>query len=255
MVKFTTEQLKKEAQTIKHIEKRFVSILSKSIEDANSISRALRELDPLMFSQDHNWRDVINGLNEASEKYHAYRRIALVKYMQYLSSRQEIIKYLYSEKRKMLQEPEEKAEETLESNNIYKETALLENTVFEPPGEGDDSAGQAFERMPKGEALSITLAPGTEVEMRLSKYICKIVIEDEKITFMDEAGEQYDLSKGRSTIGRDLGNTVMLGPSLRDISRLHLLIENLDNRTLRLTDMSSHGTFIPKQYIERHTGY
>ena len=33
MVKFSTDQLKKEARTIKDIEKRFVEILSKSIEN------------------------------------------------------------------------------------------------------------------------------------------------------------------------------------------------------------------------------
>ena len=49
MVKFTTDQLKNEARTIKDIEKRFVSILSKSIEDTDSINQAMRELDPLIF--------------------------------------------------------------------------------------------------------------------------------------------------------------------------------------------------------------
>ncbi len=88
MVKFSTDQLKKEAKTIKEIEKRFVGILSKSIEDTNSIDRAIRELDPVIFSQDHNWRDIISGLNVGDEELNPFRRIALVKYMQYLSARQ-----------------------------------------------------------------------------------------------------------------------------------------------------------------------
>ena len=96
MVKFTTDQLKNEAKTIKEIEKRFVSILSKSIEDTASINRELRELDPLIFSQDHSWRQIISALNAGDEELNSFRRLALVKYMQYLSSRQEIIKYLYS---------------------------------------------------------------------------------------------------------------------------------------------------------------
>lgn len=40
MVKFSPDQLKKEARTIKDIEKRFVSILSRSIEDTDSFSKA-----------------------------------------------------------------------------------------------------------------------------------------------------------------------------------------------------------------------
>ena len=104
MVKFSTDQLKKEAKIIKGIEKRFVSILSKSIEDTESINRALRELDPVIFSQDHAWRDIIFSLNQGAEELNPFRRIALVKYMQYLSARQEIIKYLYSEKKKYTNE-------------------------------------------------------------------------------------------------------------------------------------------------------
>jgi len=98
MVKFSVQQLKKEARTIKDIEKMFVAILSHSIEDQNSISRALRELDTTVFSQDHGWRNMVIALNEGGDEFNPFRRIALVKYMQYLSSRQEIIKYLYSEK-------------------------------------------------------------------------------------------------------------------------------------------------------------
>ncbi len=108
MVRFSTDQLKKEARAIKDIEKRFVSILSKSIEDPSSINRALRELDPVIFSQDHSWRNIIAALNEGDEDFNPIRRVALVKYMQYLSSRQEIIKYLYSEKKKLLKEPKDK---------------------------------------------------------------------------------------------------------------------------------------------------
>ncbi len=100
MVKFSTAQLMKEAKTIKDIEKRFFKILSKSIEDTSSINQAMRELDTIIFSQDHHWREIIQALNNGDEELNSFRRIALVKYMQYLSARQEIIKYLYSEKKK-----------------------------------------------------------------------------------------------------------------------------------------------------------
>ena len=49
MVKCTTKQLQTEAHTIKDIEKRFVAILSRSIEDSSSISRLLKELDTSVF--------------------------------------------------------------------------------------------------------------------------------------------------------------------------------------------------------------
>jgi len=249
MVKFSTEQLKKEARTIKEVEKRFVSILSKSIENPDSINKALRELDPLIFSQDHGWRDIIASLNNGDEDLNPFRRIALVKYMQYLASRQEIIKYLYSEKKKMLMEGN--GEETAEVVGVLKDTVILENTIFEPSSD-KKTKDKAFERMPKGEAVTITMKPGDEIDLILSKHPCKLSATD-KLAFLDQKGQRYVLQDGRTVIGRDASSTIMMDPGLRDVSRLHLMIEKFDDQTVQVTDLSSHGTFIPAAYLEHHT--
>jgi hypothetical protein len=249
MVKFSTDQLKKVAITIKDIEKRFVSILSKSIEETDSINRALRELDPIIFSQDHNWRDIITSLNQGEHELNPFRRIALVKYMQYLSSRQEIIKYLYSEKKKT-------STEQLENNELgsFKDTLILENTVFEPAAHSHTGPNETFERMPKGEAITITLAPGEELDLLLSRHECKISSVDNNLMFQDNEKRIYELKNGRSVVGRDSVSTIMMEPSLRDISRMHIVIEKFDEQTIQITDLSSHGTYIQNKYLENNTG-
>jgi len=248
MVKFSTDQLKKEARTIKDIEKRFVSILSKSIEDTNSINRALRELDPVIFSQDHGWRDIVTALNEGDDELNPFRRIALVKYMQYLSARQEIIKYLYSEKKKLLNETNG---EPLEGG-MFKDTVMLENTIFEPTSSNIASADK-FERMPKGEPVIITFAAAEEVDVLLSRHACKMLSEGQKLIFLDNAGRRYDINDKRTVVGRDSVSTIMIDPSLRDVSRIHIVIEKFGANTVKVTDLSSHGTYIQKKYLENHT--
>lgn len=250
MVKFSTDQLKKEAKTIKDIEKRFVSILSKSIEDTNSINRALRELDPVIFSQDHGWRDVISGLNNGNDDLNAFRRIALVKYMQYLSARQEIIKYLYSEKKRILNEPMDAHAE----GGQFKDTVILDNTIFEPSSANMVSSDN-FERMPKGEAVTVVLAAGEVMDILLSRHACKVTNSNGKLQFVDNAGRNYDLKDGRNVVGRDSISTIMLDPVLRDISRIHVIIQKFDAKTVQITDMSSHGSYIQKRYLESHTGF
>ncbi len=259
MVKFTPDQLQKEARTIKEIEKKFVGILSKSIEDTNSINRAIRELDPLIFSQDHSWRDIISALNEGEDEFNSFRRVALVKYMQYLSSRQEIIKYLYSEKKRMMNEPmtESLREVTSSHEEEFRETLMLENTIFEPVVSDEKNSingGSDFQRMPKGEVVTITLSPGAEMNVMLSKHKCSLTAKD-GVQFTDHTGKSYKLAKGRNIIGRDTISTVILDPSLRDISRLHLVIENIDDSSLQLTDLSSHGSFIPTKYMQNHSSW
>ena len=246
MVKFSTDQLKKEARTIKEIEKKFVAILSSSIEDTSGINRAIRELDPLIFSQDHSWREIISSLNGGGDELNDFRRIALAKYMQYLSSRQEIIKYLYNEKKKMLNEP---IEIDTPDSQEFKETLLLDNTVFEDTPE-DAKKKIGNERMPKGEAITVKLKPNEEIEILLSKHKCTISAKD-GIQFTDQVGRTYTLQKGRNVVGRDTVSNVMMEPTLRDISRLHLVIENFGDNTLQLTDLSSHGSFIPSRFVDQ----
>ena len=40
-----------------------------------------------------------------------------------------------------------------------------------------------------------------------------------------------------------------MSQKLRDISRMHMVIEEADANTLYLTDLSSHGTYIPAKYL------
>jgi hypothetical protein len=247
LVKLSTKKLKIEAVTIKDIEKRFVNILSRSIENPNSINQALRELDPTIFSQDHSWRSIIAALNEGGDDLNPFRRIALVKYMQYLASRQEIIKYLYSEKQS--QANGAKAEENEEHSDKLSGTYILDNTLFEPVK--DEKNGE-FERMPKGEVISLLLPAGKNIDIRLSKHRC-ILSNKNGIEFIDQAGNRHPLIKGRNVIGRDTSSTVKIDSSLRDISRLHLLIENLGDNKLQLTDMSSHGTFLHPSLLAQRT--
>lgn len=252
LVKLSPKKLKNEAVTIKDIEKRFVNILSRSIEDSNSINKALRELDPTIFSQDHGWRNIIAALNEGGDELNPFRRVALVKYMQYLASRQEIVKYLYSEKQRTAvngnsaragdddhEQPADKLSGTL----------ILESTLFESFKEGK---GDEFERMPKGEVVFVHLGDGKEIDIRLSKHRCKISNKN-SLVFLDQSGKAHELKMGRNIVGRDTSSTVKIDPALRDISRLHLLVENMGDNNLQLTDMSSHGTYVNPSLLENYT--
>ena len=249
MVKCTAKQLQVEAYTIKDIEKRFVAILTHSIEDPSSISRSLKELDTSIFSQDHGWRNIVAALNDGGDEFNPFRRIALVKYMQYLSSRQDIIKYLYSEKKKLEGGKQNGKSETIEGES-FKDTLIFENTIFEP--NIDNSKDGEFERMPKGEAVIATLKPKERLIIMLSKHKCEIEA-NRQIFFIDQAGRKHVLDLGRNIIGRDASGTVVIDPGLRDVSRMHLVIENLGDNSLQLTDLSSNGTYIPSALLEDHT--
>ena len=169
--------------------------------------------------------------------------------MQYLSSRQDIIKYLYSEKKKPTAEKPEKSGEQ-DGSDAFKDTLIFENTLFEH--NSNISVHGKFVRMPKGESVITTLKTNERIIVMLSKHKCEIAANGQ-VFFIDQSGRKHVLDMGRNSIGRDASGTVIIDSGLRDVSRLHLVIENLGSNTLQLTDLSAHGTYIPSALLEDHT--
>lgn len=242
LVQCSMQELRAEARTIKEVEKHFVDILSRSIEDPKSINRSLREMDPLIFSQDHQWREIVAGLNEVGDEFDAYRRVALVKYMQYLAARQDIIKHLHSEKKRHQTNGDAK-----DSVGEFKDTVILDGTLVSPAGDGDED----YERLPKGESKTIHLSSGQQMEVLLSRHKCKLKNQD-GFEFEDSRGNTHKLSEDRNVIGRDALSSVVVDATWRDVSRKHLVIEIQGQEEFQITDMSAHGTFIDGEYLE-HT--
>ena len=80
----------------RQVEKRFAQVLTQSIQESGLVGELMREVEIKLFSQDHGWRDLIENLNQCGPEHDAYKRLALVKYMQYLTARQEVVKTLYA---------------------------------------------------------------------------------------------------------------------------------------------------------------
>ncbi len=251
LAKKSPQELKQEAKSIKAVEKRFVEFLSRDMEDSTNVSTLLHGLDVHIFSQDHGWRDIMISLSDKNEDYNELKKLALVKYMQYLTSRQELIKLTYSNLKQHEKRAEQKSEDrspakASESDSVpkFKETVVLDSSIIEPQPPGVEN----FTRMPKGESVLLPFSKGKEVKLLLSKHNYRLIAGD-TLTIVDEEGHKQDLQNGKNIIGRDNVCNVILENSYRDISRLHLIIERLDNQTVRMTDLSSHGTYLPENML------
>lgn len=242
LLQYSMQELLAEAHTIKEVDQCFIEILSRSIEDEEIINHALLGLDPLIFSQDHGWREIISSLNERGKEYDAYRRVALVKYMQYLAARQDIIKHLYAEKKRFQTNNGDKSAKS----ESLKDTFILEGMLT--ASALSESNGE-FGRLPKCEALRVQLNEGQEMEVLLSRHKYRLGNHG-GFKFADDEGRQHNLAPSQRTIvGRDAASDIVLDPAWRDISRKHLMIEAIDGTTLYLTDLSSHGTYVNNAYL------
>jgi hypothetical protein len=246
LMKLAPRELKAEAVTIEELEKRFQTLLERA-EDT-TISNAMMRLDPTIFSKDNDWRSIIAGLNECGEGAREYKLAALKKYLQYLRSRKAVLMDLYRQKQ-VHADQEVKDHTIFSSVDKLSATANLESTMSGPTSDVTQMFQQVRKKEPvtrrlsKGEPVIIHIKSGENVEISLSKHKFWLTAT-EGLELIDEEGQHYMLAKGRNLIGRDMECDISLSPVLKDISRKHLIIENLGDNRLKLTDLSSHGTTV-----------
>lgn len=245
LVDVSDDRLLQEAEAIKLAEQRFSEALSGVLANIDDINDVLGQTKLSVISQDNDWRSIISALVAVPAGFEQYKKVALVKYMQYMVSRQDIVKGLYHH-RQVHKLDSGKASST---RNIPKkalgDTGIFEYLSFAEQGAEDD----AFKRLPKGETLEIELDPDDTFVVRLARSPCGIVNRGQLI-FIDDKGLETPLREGKNVIGRDASADVVMDASLRDISRKHLVVETDGSNSFRLTDVSSHGTWVDAQYVE-----
>lgn len=242
-------ELLREAEAIRGVEQRFAEALSGTLEDITNVGPLLRSMEASIISQDNGWRSIMSALNACEQPCEPYKKIAMVKYMQYLAARQEVVKHLYANRRRL------QAGDTPRRNgmSLYRPTPRFKETViFDINGSGESHPVEiAFSRLPKGETVELALEPEQAVELLLAKHPCSIVLRDNLI-FVDEKGNGSSLHAGRNIVGRDADSDVVINAGLRDVSRKHLIVETDGTCRVKLTDISSHGTSLPPRYLD-HT--
>lgn len=243
------DELLREAEAIRAVEQRFAEALSGTLEDITSVGPFLKTMEPSIISQDNSWRSIISALNGVERIHETYKKIALVKYMQYLASRQDVVKSLYANRH-----PRNASEaKSGNASGVYRPTARFRETMLlNLNGASDmEHQGNSFSRLPKGETVELDLEEDRIIDLLLGKHQCRILLQD-RLLFVDQSGHDSELRVGRNIVGRDATSDVIIDASLRDVSRKHLIVESDGARQLRLTDISSHGTSLPPKYLD-HT--
>lgn len=248
--RLSDDGLLRETEAVRAVEQRFEDALSGALDDITIVGPVLRTMESSLISQDNSWRSIIEALNDVENVPETYKKIALVKYTQYLASRQEAVKILYANRH-------QRGADDIDTGNesgVYQPTARLRETMLIdlnaiPEMERHEAS---FSRLPKGETVEVNLEEHRTIDLLLAKHQCQILLRD-KLLFVDETGHNSELRTGRNVVGRDASSDVVIDASLRDVSRKHLIVESDGVRQIKLTDISSHGTSLPPRYLDHTT--
>jgi len=234
-IKASLQDLQQEAEAIAVAAEKLSSLMSQSPETSSGITMRLKSTDSSIFSKDNGWRDIITGLN-SDESFESckYKQVALKTYLQYLSNRLGMIKSIQIE----LEKHNDLKEHNLKFS--HARTGSFDINEKQDPTLLDSKSGMT--ELPKGKSIMLDIKQGDRIELILAKYECELRV-GEDITFIDSNSVEFPINIGKNKVGRGHGCSVKFSSELHEISRVHLLIANHNDKKLELTDLSTHGTY------------
>ncbi len=232
----TANELNMESNTIDIAIEQVSELIKQSIQ--NEVTQKLKPINPVIFSNDNNWRDIFFALKKhRSAESSQYKLIALKAYLQYLKNRKETIQSMKTQLEK-IDEQHSNAEAVqfrtgeLDIDDNFDSAVLAEEL--------------GLKSIPTGEYVSIDVEKGDEVSLLLANYKCKLIIRD-GIKFIDNNNVSHPITVGMNKVGRGRECSVRFNDTIQRISRLHLIIINHDNNKLELSDISTYGTHYLKK--------
>ena len=234
------KDVRAEAELVTRVLRRFAKAVANSIEDPAATSSFLRELDLKAISRDHDWQEIFSVMRAEPDGFEDHKRAALIKYLQYLSFRKRLLEYIYS--RKSALEDTDALPVNVEAQGAGGNHA----DEAEETGTASPHSAKQFIRLPLGEPLALPLPLGTTADIKLAGHVFRL-IGGRPPSLIDQNGVMYFLREGRSMVGRHPESDIVIDHDFRDVSRAHLILEWNGGPSVRLTDLSTRGTFVPTQ--------
>ena len=236
------QELEAESAHIRDAERHLSNVLARSVKEPQLTGELFRELELKLFSADHGWREIIDGLKRLPPDFDEYKRVALIKYLQYLRARQFILRSAFIEKTRDDDEACLHATSTMASGAMFGQvhTAVFGGVPREPD---DATLERGYQCLPKGETVSVDPGDARHMELLLAGNRMRLYTGRE-CYLVDDGNNTYPLQPGKNLVGRHRGCDVTLDAACKAISRTHLVIEPLTSGRVLITDLSSHGTDI-----------
>ena len=256
LVALSDEALLREADRFGEMHRQVAGALAHSDGNPGPAGDFLRALDASAIADDNDWRDIILALNRLDTRYETYKQAALVKYLEYLVAGREVVNSIYATRRKNRERPAplvgaDRRGAGFSGPDFRGGASGRQLLVYDIPVLAlPDGREKRMNRLPKGEPVEVRIAPHQALDLLLARHPFRLVA-GEPFLLIDDSGADLRLRPGRNMLGRNPECEVVIDPSYRAVSRRHLLVETGPDDRIRLTDISTLGTFAPLDTLER----
>lgn len=214
-------------ERVRRLHGQILRALVRCADTRTPLQNVWAELDFNDVPEDQNWQDLLFTIGNRSHLPHEIRRILLCRFVEYLEARQQFL----LERVAVLGSAGEAALDSMGTGEM------------EPLTERASRPG--FVRLPHNRGIDVETGAGTEITLRLAS--CRVALYCGDAWWLNETdGTRHRLAPGPNLVGRSRECDVSLGPGVADVSRRHAVIEVIDSCRLRITDLSTRGTWLPR---------
>jgi hypothetical protein len=221
---------------------RLQAALKRAVDQPAEVTGLLTDFGPMFFTEDHQWRQLFCRLARLSSERNDLKLVALTKYRRYLLARLSALNGIGCNR--------------LQSEIHLRAASLTEDVtqlaLNQPDVTQELSSSETFirdvVRLPRGQTLGLRAESEASVEIWLSKRKFRIEMWEET-SLIDTSGQSTKLKEGRNMVGRALYNDVVVDPSYNEVSRSHMIVDIAGGRPVRITDLSSGGTYVSRTLV------
>ncbi len=233
-------QVRREAKVVTRVLQRFAEAVVRSMEEPSSMQDFLAELDLKTISRDHDWRAIFSTIRgQDSDGDERFRRAVLIKYLQYLSFRKRLLDFIHARKAG-LEETDEMSSDLTQVPSDDRSPVPLRRERLAP---GDD-----FRRMPRGEAVEISVGDDEVLEFLLACHRFELVGGKHPYV-VDENGVTCFVKPGRNMVGRHPESDLTVDANFGDVSRAHMVLDWDGRACFRFMDLATRGTSLRENVL------
>ncbi|HET7174901.1 MAG TPA: FHA domain-containing protein [Gammaproteobacteria bacterium] len=217
-----------------------VDILVRSMETRTRLRYLWGLLDVSKVPDEHDWQSILFAAGSADNISDSALRLTLTHYVHYLEARREILESMGREWRSAAMRGSGKP---VVPNGMRQDMAPISRFTTR--------RNQLYARLPRRRAVNLDMNARREAVVYLARNRVVLKLEGARVVLQQQDGTAHLLRVGRNMVGRSAQCEVCMDAGHSDISRQHLLIEVAEGNQLRLTDLSSRGTYMPPDMLDR----
>jgi hypothetical protein len=222
--------------------KNSVDILVRAMETRVRLRYLWGMLDVDKVPDELDWPSILFAVGSNDRVSDSALRLTLTHYIHYLESRRDILETLGRELR---------ANASASGSVRPVVPHAMRSDAAPPSNRFTTRLNQLYARLPRRRAVNLDLSAHKEIilYMARNRFVLKQV--EGQVVLQQQDGVSYEVRPGRTMVGRSAQCEICIDSAGSDISRQHLLMEMTVNHHLRLTDLSSRGTYLPPELLEK----